>query len=152
MTASTIFNTSVFSAIAILVLIIYIICHEMYTGWIDFKIEKLQNIKIVDLPPEKVSKLKFRNCVLTLVSHTGETKTFNVEYVLNAMVSAYEGNKEPNYKFKLDDPGLSVYSFQLPGFNDDKTKPDPSMWDDNPISEGGSNTTVTLVGKYKLGN
>ena len=118
-----------------------------YTGWKQFTMNKGENFQLVNIEPELISKLKFKDCVLTLSGKDGTVKTFNVESVLNTMVYAYKNNSNKNYIFKLDDPGLSAYSFQLPGFSDKNNKLDPIIWDDKVAG-----TTVTLTGYYKLLN
>lgn len=117
-----------------------------YTGWKSFTMTKGENFQITDLDPTLVSKLKFRDCVFTIKGLDGTVKSYTVTYVLNTMLSAYENNNNKNYVFKLDDPGLSIYSFQVPGFNDKTNKPDPSNWSDD------IKTEVTLIGYYKLLN
>jgi hypothetical protein len=118
-----------------------------YTGWKKFVVNKGENFQITDVDPTLVEKLKFNDCIFTAISSTNDMKQYNVTSVLNGMVDAYSGNTNTSYKFKLDDPGLSIYSFQLPGFNDSDIKPDENIWaDDLP------DTKVILEGYYKLLN
>jgi hypothetical protein len=119
-----------------------------YTGWKSFSMKKGENFQITDPDPELVSKIKFRDCIFKIEGANGETRTLKVDSILNKMVSAYAGNKNTKYVFKLDDPGLSVYSFVITGFNDSKdNQPDPAVWDDE-----NENVKVTLTGYYKLIN
>lgn len=118
-----------------------------YTGWKVFTMSKGENFQITDLDPALVSSLKFKDCVFTAIGTDGNIKEYTVSSALNKMVAAYEGNSNPNYVFKLDDPGLSIYSFQIPGFNNDKTNPpDETIWGDS------ASTTLILTGYYKLLN
>lgn len=118
-----------------------------YTGWKSFTMKKGENFQITDADPKLVSKLQFRNCIFTIKGSDGTTKTLNVASILNTMAAAYEGNDNPGYVFKLDDPGLSTYSFRIPGFNDDKNRPDASIWGDEVAG-----TEATMIGNYKLLN
>lgn len=116
-----------------------------YTGWKTFTMEKFQNFQVVDNDITKVGKLKFDNCILTLNSGPkGDiTKTFTVTYALNTMAGAYKKTSKKGYTFKLSDPGLSIYTFTLPSFNDATVKPDPDIWSDN-------TAILKLTGKYKI--
>lgn len=120
-------------------ILVYLL-HE-FTGWISFEMNNNQNFMLNDnLSPNKVSRLYFKNCIYT-VSLNGIDKVQDVSSVLNNMVLAYKDNSNPNFVFKLDDPGLSPTSFIVDGYND-KTN--------HPSSEWINNAKVTLVGKYKL--
>lgn len=134
--------------IAVIVALIVAIGVSIYlyksTGWTKFTMNRGQNFKVTLTDPSNISKIKFDNCVVTYKSNDNEIKKFDATSVLNNMVSAYEGNKNPTYTFKLDDPGLSVYSFQVSGFNDNSTRPG-DKWDDS-----DPNSSVTMVGFYKL--
>lgn len=114
------------------------------TGWKSFTMNKHENFMIDDIDPAMVHKLKFRDCRFTITGVDKTTKSYVITSVLNGMVAAYKGNTKHNYIFKLDDPGLSVYSFQIPGFNDKDNKPDVSNWSDDKL------TSITLTGQYKL--
>lgn len=104
-----------------------------YTGWKQFSMKNGENFQMNEMDSTNVDKLKFKDCIFT-----APTTTANVTSVLNGMARAYKGNTNSQYVFKLDDPGLSPYSFQIPKFNDKDTRPsDPD-------------TKVTLTGYYKL--
>jgi len=135
--------------LAIVVIIVVIIglayILNKYTGWQNFSMKKGENFQMTNIDSTEISKLKFRSCIFTTTGKDGTTKTANVTSVLNGMVAAYDGNTNKNYIFKLDDPGLSPYSFQLPGFNDKDNHPDTANWQFE-LPE----TKATLTGYYKL--
>jgi hypothetical protein len=122
--------------IAIIITIIMYFLIYNYTGWTKFEMKKGQNF-VVNLSPEKVSKIVFKNTEFKIVSTTNEIKTANVAQVLNGMVAAYEGNTNKDYIFKLSDPGLSSFSFNIPNYN-----PSEDKW--------SNSTDITLTGYYKL--
>ena len=116
-----------------------------YTGWQYFTMKKGENFQILKDDPSLVGNLRFSNCVFKCKGADGTVKTQNVSSVLNGMAYAYEGNKNKDYVFKLDDPGLSPYSFQISGFNDSVNHPDVKIWGfENP------NTEAIMTGYYKI--
>jgi hypothetical protein len=122
-----------------------IYCIHFYTGWTYFTMQKGQNFAY-SLKPELVSNIVFKKCLYSVVSETGKKGPidYDVTKVLNAMIQNYQGNYNDKYIFKLDDPGLSAFSFNIPDFNDTKVHPTGEWLDTNP------NQTVTLTGYYKL--
>jgi len=116
-----------------------------YTGWIPFTINKGQNFSYDPKYTDIIGKIAFKDCILALNGADGSKLTHNVTSVLDGMTAAYIKNTNPEFKFKLDDPGLSAYSFQVPGFNDQENHPDTTIWGDN-VEE----TKVTLTGFYKV--
>ncbi len=144
-------KTKIFAIIIVIVVTIITVCLFLYlkyryTGWKEFTIKKGENFQLInDDDPTLVSKIDFTECIVTIKSNTNEVKTQDVSKVLQNMVAAYKNNTNKNYVFKLDDPGLSVYSFQIPNFNDSKNKPKEEIWGDN--SPG---TDIVLHGYYKL--
>lgn len=130
----------------VIVLFLNIIIYK-YTGWKSFSMKKGENFQILDVDPTLVKNIKFSDCVFYIKGKAGMTKQYTVTYVLNKMVAAYENNTNKNYIFKLDDPGLSVYSFQIPGFNDKDNHPNTLIWNDQ-----DKDTIITLTGYYKLLN
>jgi len=134
--------------IAIILIFLMRFAIYRYTGWKTFSMKKGENFQIINTnDPSLSGKLKFRDCIYTISGNDNTTKKYDVTYALNALKSAYVNNTNQNYIFKLDDPGLSVYSFQLPGFNDKTNHPNTSNWSDfNPT------TKITLTGYYKLLN
>lgn len=94
------------------------------------------------IKPNELSQVRFKDCIFTVKCQDG-TKTKDVTGILNAMIQNYRGNTNEKLVFKLDDPGLSAFSFYIDGFNDNKNHPDGNWLDTN------SNQTVTLDGKYK---
>lgn len=118
-----------------------------HTGWKEFTMKKGENFQITNADPTLVSKLRFTDCIVKYKGVNGEIKVFDVSSILTKMAAAYKGNTKKGFVFKLDDPGLSVYSFQVPGFNDKNNKPLAENWDDGIIG-----TNVTMTGYYKLIN
>lgn len=129
----------------IIVTILTLYCIYEFTGWTYFTMSKGKNFAY-SLDPLKVSKIVFKKCYYSVVSETGKQgpTNFDVTDILNNMIQNYQGNDNPKYIFKLDEPGLSVFSFVIPDFNDTKTHPTGEWLDENP------HQTVTLTGYYKL--
>lgn len=133
------------AAIVISIIMTYLIYN--YTGWVYFSMNKGDNFQIKNTDPTLVSKLRFKQCIFTTVGVDKTSKSYDISNVLYKMAAAYKNNKNSSYLFKLDDPGLSPYSFQIPGFNDKDHHPEVSNWGfDN------TNTQATLSGYYKLLN
>lgn len=129
--------------VAIVIAIIMIWLIYKYTGWSSFSMNKGENFIVDKSNTSLIGNLQFKECSVS-VSNGTTTKSFDITSTLNRMASAYKGNTDPNYVFKLSDPGLTAYSFQLSGFNDDNNKPD-SSWDNiNPT------VNINLTGKYKI--
>lgn len=133
-------------AVIIVIIIMKYIIYK-YTGWIKFTMFYRQNF-MVDTAPENVSKIKFSDCVFKVISTQGQEASVNVTNTLNRMVSAYDGNMDSRYKFKLTDPGLNPASFILPNITDSKMI---NSLGDFPI-EWKNAENVTLTGYYKLLN
>jgi hypothetical protein len=132
-------------AIAIVTTIITMYLIYKHTGWVSFTMNKGENFAY-SLEPEKVANILFRDCYFTVISENGTVgpDKYNVTSVLNNMINAYQGNTNSKYIFKLDDPGLSAFSFHVPNFNDSNTHPTGEWLDENP------NQQVILTGFYKL--
>jgi len=133
------------SIVAIIIATIMRFLIYNYTGWVSFSMKKGENFQIFNIDPSLVSKIIFKKCIFKTSGVDGSTKTYDISYVLNNMIQAYDGNKSSKYIFKLDDPGLSPYSFQIPGFNDKDNHPDIENW-----GFELPNTKATLNGYYKL--
>lgn len=131
--------------VALTIAILYGFILSKYTGWKQFSMKKGENFLMNNIDSTKISNIKFRNCIFTTTGTDGSSKSLDVSSVLNGMVAAYKGNTNNNYVFKLDDPGLSPYSFQIPGFNDKDNHPNPSVW-----GFDLAGTKATLTGYYKL--
>ena len=122
--------------IAIIVFIILGYLLVNYTGWKQFSMKAGENFQMNGISISDVDHLKFKDCIFTATTGTGTTRA-DVSSALNKMAQAYKGVTNPKYVFKLDDPGLSPYSFQVNNFNDKNVQPDPTA-------------NVTLQGYYKL--
>lgn len=143
----------VFIIIAIIVLSVWGYLLYNYTGWKEFTMNKGDNFQITDNDPTLVEKLNFKDCVFSAKGRDGTVVTQKVTSVLNGMASAYAGNVNKGYVFKLDDDGLNVFSFQISNFNDKNVNPGSDNMKDNWIDMPGEpNPTVTLKGYYKLLN
>lgn len=137
-------SSIIVAIIAVIISIITIFIINKTTGWKSFTMNRGENFNVLDNDPKLIEKLRFKDCVVTYKSSNNETKKQDVTSVLNRMALAYEESNNIGNKFKLDDPGLSVYSFQVKGFNDSTSRPD-SSWDDD-----APNAAVTMTGYYKL--
>jgi hypothetical protein len=133
-------------AVIIVIIIMKYIIYK-YTGWTKFTMFYRQNF-MVNTDPENVPKIKFSDCIFRVISTQGQEKSVNVTNTLNRMVSAYDGNMDSRYKFKLADPGLNSASFVLPNVTDPNIIRSVG---DFPI-DWKNTENVTLTGYYKLLN
>lgn len=130
---------------SIFIIICSIIIIKLKTGWVEFSLKHGENFNVT-IPPKEVSNINFRDCKYSVTSTQGSTKEVDVTSILNNMVSAYKNNTIEDLKFRLSDPGLSSYSFTIPGLSDPATLNGrtslPAEWD--------TTRKVTLIGKYYI--
>lgn len=125
--------------VILLSLIIFYFVVE-YIGWTTFTMKNNENFMLsTDYDNTILPKVLFKNCMLTITSSTNAVKTADVSSALNRMTNAFTTSDVNNYIFKLADPGLNVYSFTIPGFNDKGAV--PSVWE---------NSKLVLNGRYKI--
>jgi hypothetical protein len=131
--------------VAIIIAVFMVYCIQTYTGWIPFTMKYDENFKIL-IAPNIVSRIRFKNCIYTIVGLDGKSVSRDVTNQLNYMVIAFHGNTEKKYVFKLDG-GLSPYSFIINGISDAAT----NKSNGGALTNNWANTTnVSLVGNYKL--
>jgi len=156
---------------SIIVFLIGIMYISIKTGWISFSMTNGQNFYSNFTPIEKIADLRFDKCIYT-ISHTGfngmtgpTSYSRDITNQLNYMISAYKyieninGDGTNGYAFKLEDPGLSQYSFIIPGFSDYETLQAKGCCAKGPSGPTGpchlpapwANTGVhvTIEGRYK---
>lgn len=145
--AVSIASVIVVIVIGLIIGITYKIIEYNYIGWTDFTMTYGKNF-LINCAPELVSTIIFKDCILNITSTDDELKTYNVTNILNKMVLAYQGNTKPDYKFKLSDPGLTPYTFTLPGISDPETL--NGMTSLEPQWDATQN--IKLTGYFKLIN
>ena len=118
-------------------------------GWNSFSMKYNENF-LVNLPPERIQDVRFKNCIYT-VSNVDNTKQYtkDVTSQLNFMIDGYKGNTNPDYIFKLEDDGLTQYSFIIQGLTD-KCDKDPITGNCIIADEWKNTINVNLTGQYKL--
>ena len=91
--------------------------------------------------PPGLGQLRFRNCAFTATRGDLVARTLDVSGVLNGMAAAYAGEASAPSALTLATPApvdslgkatgpagaLNAFSFQIVGFNDPKTVPDPTI-------------------------
>lgn len=92
-----------------------------------------------------ISRLRFKDCVFTVVDPAGRTHVQDVTAVLNSMTAAYmDSPSAPPKVLHLDRP-LNPFSFTIPGVNDVAAVPtaaDAARWADSPATLTGKSRVV----------
>lgn len=122
-----------------IIVVIYRYITYNFLGWNTFTLKYHENFR-VDCPIEKIYKIKFKDVIFTVTTASGKTISANVSSALNRMALGFKGVTNNKYIFKLTDPGLCPYSFNLPA---------DLNYDPN-IAEWSNANNITLTGKYKM--
>lgn len=107
----------------------------------EFNLKKSENFRI-NVRNEYAQNLRFKNCIVTLISTDNDVATKNVTNNLNLML---DNSKEQNMPelFKLSMSGLNAYSFVIDGVSDVNT-----ITKNHKIADKWMNGDITLHGYY----
>lgn len=128
----------------LVVLVLLLVAAWLYYnqyGWTGFGYAGGQQVAFTASNGRAASMLRFKDCMFSTTSPSGQTRTADVTAILNGMAAAYGGDSgAPQYEgFVLGGSArhpLNPFSFTIKGFNDRATVSDPSQW-------RGGRTTLT---------
>jgi len=130
--------------LVVLLLIAFAYLWYNYTGWRPFVFGN--GDKVAFSSKQSVSKLRFKNCIFTVVDPSNQKHTYDVTRNLNGMAVAYKGSPRPPRQLELGGVNrtpLNAFTFTVPGVNDRATLPtaeDIKIW---------SNSSVALSGQWR---
>lgn len=137
--------------LALAIMSVYLYIDYKYVGWNDFSMKYGENFMLsTDNPdigiPENIGNIRFKDTVVKITSTDKQTVQANITNVLNGMTKAFVGNKSPDVKFKLADPGLNPYSFSIEGVSDPVTTAGKTSLDE----QWDLTKDITITGKMKI--